>query len=308
MKRVVSVSLGTSRRDVKITVNWLGEEFQLERTGTDGDLKRFEETFKALDGKVAALGIGGADLTLQLGERKYTFTQIAKIVRQVKTTPVVDGSGLKHTLERQTIQRLQDSGAFDFRGKTALMVAAVDRFGMAMALEQAGAKMLYGDLMFGLGINVPLRTYRQVTKLGKMIVPIVTRLPIQWFYPTGKQQEERKPKFEKAFAAADVIAGDWHYIRRYMPDDLKGKSIITQTVRPEDLTLLKRLGLEQLITTTPDLGGQTLATNVMEALIVAHLGRTPDQLRDVDYEETLQRLGWQPNVIALNRANAAAVR
>ena len=283
-------------------MNWLGETFEVERRGTDGDLAKFAQTFKDLDGKVDALGVGGADLTLRLGDRKYVIQQIAKIVREVRQTPVVDGSGLKHTLERETIKSLSEGTDLAIAGRTALMVAAVDRFGMAMALEAAGAKMIYGDLMFGLGVNVPLRSYKQVTNFGKVILPLVTRLPIQWFYPTGKQQEERKPKYASAFREADMIAGDWHYIRRYMPDDLVGKAIITQTVRQADLELLKKLGVKTVITTTPDLGGETLATNVMEAVIVAALGKkregpVSDELSDSQYQDVLKNLGWKPNVI-----------
>jgi len=36
MKRVVSVSLGSSRRDHKATLQLLGQEVTVERIGTDG--------------------------------------------------------------------------------------------------------------------------------------------------------------------------------------------------------------------------------------------------------------------------------
>ena len=62
MKRIVSVSIGSSKRDSKAVVRVLGEEFSLERMGTDGDIQKAIATIKELDGKVAAFGMGGIDL------------------------------------------------------------------------------------------------------------------------------------------------------------------------------------------------------------------------------------------------------
>lgn len=300
MKRVVSVSLGSSKRNKRQEVTILGEEFLIERIGTDGDLKRFGEMFSELDGKVDALGVGGADIYVVVAERRYAFRQILGLVRGARQTPVVDGSGLKHTLERETVETLQREGIVDFRNETTLLVSAVDRFGMAQALDHLGGKVIYGDLLFGLGLNVPLRTYAAVKRLGAAVLPIVTKLPFKWFYPTGEKQETRTPKFPKVWAEASIIAGDTLFIRRYAPDDLRGKTILTQTVRMADLEALTQAGVWRVITTTPMMGGETFATNVMEGVIVALKGKRPEAMTESDYLETLHRLDWKPNVIELN--------
>jgi hypothetical protein len=62
-----------------------------------------------------------------------------------------------------------------------------------------------------------------------------------------------------------VIAGDCHYIKRHMPDDLRGKVIVTNTTTPDDQQLFKALGVKFLVTTTPVLDGRSFGTNMMEA-------------------------------------------
>lgn len=300
MKHVVSVSLGTSQRDKSQTAEILGQETKIERIGCDGDLQKYADTFRSLDGKVDAIGVGGADIYLSLAGRRYVFKQIAGIIAaNVKTTPVVDGSGLKHTLERETIRRLQRDGTVDFKNSKTLLVSAVDRFGMAEALVEAGGEVTFGDFLFAFGLPIPVRKYSTVLTLGKLTLPLVTSLPFKWVYPTGKKQEERKPKFVNEFLAADVIAGDWHYIHRYMPDEMPGKIVITQTLRKADFDLLKSAGVSRVITTTPVMGGETFATNVMEAVIVSALGKKPDELKEADYFDVLERLNWKPSVIDL---------
>jgi hypothetical protein len=299
MKIVTSVSLGTSKRDKVSELDILGQPFRLERRGTDGDMRRFAALFVELDGKVDALGVGGADIWVVIEDRRYAFREIQRLVAGAKTTPVVDGSGLKHTLERETIRSLQRDGVVDFRDRNVLLVSAVDRFGMAQALVEAGAKTVFGDLLFGLGVNKPLRTYGEVKRLGALLLPVITRLPFKWFYPTGEKQEVRSPKFSRYFDEADVILGDWHYIRRYAPDRMPGKTVVTQTLRKADLDLLRQWGVARAITTTPVIGGETFATNVMEGVIVALHGKRPEQLTEQDYLRTLADLGWRPNVIEL---------
>jgi hypothetical protein len=299
MKRVVSVSLGTSKRNKADEVQILEEPFLLERIGTDGDLKRFAAMFRALDGKVDALGVGGADIYVVVEDKRYAFRQIRELIKGAKQTPVVDGSGLKHTLERETIRSLQRDGIVDFRQEKVLLVSAVDRFGMAQALVEAGADTIFGDLLFGIGLKIPLRKYSQVKLLGSILLPIITRLPFKWFYPTGEKQEVRKPTFGDIFQERTLICGDWHYIRRYAPDSMPGKTIITQTLRKADLDLLRSMGVKRAITTTPVIGGETFATNVMEGVIVALLGKRPEELSEQDYLDVLARLNWKPNVIEL---------
>ncbi len=300
MKNVVSVSLGTSKRNKKDEVEILGEKFLLERVGTDGDLQKFGQMFSDLDGKVDALGVGGADIYVVIEQKRYAFAQILKLISGAKQTPVVDGSGLKHTLERETIRTLQREGTIDFPKEKVLLVSAVDRFGMAQALVEAGAQTIFGDLLFGIGIPIPLTKYSQVKAIGSTVLPIITKLPFKWFYPTGEKQERRTPTNGKIFDECTFICGDWHYIRRYAPDKMPGKTILTQTLRKADLDWLKETGVRRAITTTPVIGGETFATNVMEGVIVSILGKRPELLSENDYLDTLAKLNWHPNVIELN--------
>ena len=300
MKRVVSVSLGTSKRDKKHEVEILGEMFTIERIGTDGDMKKFAQMFTDLDGKVDALGVGGADVYVTVDKKRYAFREILGLIKGAVKTPVVDGSGLKHTLERETIQTLQKDGVVDFKKEKVLLVSAVDRFGMAQALSEVCPDIIFGDFLFGIGVKYPLTSYSQVRTLGSLILPIITVLPFKWFYPTGEKQEQRKPKYPEIWAERTFLCGDWHYIRRYAPEDLKGKTILTQTLRKADLEWLKSAGARRAITTTPVMGGETFATNVMEGVIVAVTGKRPEQLSEGDYLDTLKRLDWKPNVISLN--------
>lgn len=293
------MSLGTSKRDKAHECDILGVPFRIERRGTDGDREKFKSVMESLDGVADALGVGGADIWLVTETKRYAFREILGLIRGVKKTPVVDGSGLKHTLERRTIERLQEEGTVDFSKERVLLVSAVDRFGMAQAIDKVCPQTVYGDVLFGLGLPLKLKKYKTVSRLASVLLPVVTRLPFQWFYPTGEKQEERKPKFPDVFAWATFVCGDWHYIRRYAPDDLKGKTVMTQTLRSADLEWLRTTGARRAIATTPEMGGETFATNVMEGVLVTLIGKPLESITDEDYLSKLAELGWRPTVFEL---------
>lgn len=300
MKKVVSVSLGSSKRDHKVKVELLGEEFEISRVGTDGDFEKAIKLLKNYDGKVAAIGLGGIDIYLYGPKRRYVIRDSLKLLGAVKKTPVVDGSGLKNTLERKAIEYLIDKG-FQLRGKKVLMVSAVDRFGMAESFFRAGCKITYGDLIFGLNLPFPIRSFQTFQVLATILLPVVTKMPFQVLYPTGeKQEKEPDPRYAKYYQEADIIAGDFLFIRKYMPSELKGKWIVTNTVTAKDVEDLRARGVEYLITTTPRFEGRSFGTNVMEALFIAILGKKTEEVSERDYLELIEKLKFEPTIDKLN--------
>ena len=106
MKHVLGISLGSSQRDHAVTVNLMGEECKIERFGTDGDMKRMIALIQEYDGKVDAFGLGGIDLYVFAEDKRYVIRDARKITQAAKLTPIVDGSGLKHILDRRAIEYL----------------------------------------------------------------------------------------------------------------------------------------------------------------------------------------------------------
>lgn len=296
MKRVVSISLGSSKRDHCVVAEFGGENFSIERIGTDGNKEKFVQLIKELDGKVDAFGMGGTDLYIYAGNKRYVFKESATIAAIAKHTPIVDGSGIKNTLERRVVHYLKEKEGITFQNKNTLIVCAVDRFGLAEELVAVGSRAVFGDLLFGLGLPVPIRSLKTLALLARMIAPVITRLPIEMFYPTGERQTRRSPRFSQYFAQAEFIAGDFHFIRRYMPEDLKGKTVITNTVTQKDEELLRQSGIKTLVTTTPEMGGRSLGTNVLEAVLVTLLAKSPALITAADYEYMLDKIDIRPRV------------
>ena len=300
MKTIVSVSLGSSTRDHHAVVNLLGEDFDITREGVDGKLDRAIARVRELDGKVDAIGLGGIDVYLYAGSKRYALRDGLRLLQAAKITPVVDGSGLKNTLERKAVRYMQDDLGIDLRGKHVLMVSALDRFGMAQALVDAGADVLFGDFIFALDKDMAVRDLRMFEVMAEKYLPDACKLPFQFFYPTGKKQEKPpEPKYPQYYEEADIIAGDFHFMRQFMPERLEGKIVLTNTVTAGNVDELRERGVKMLITTTPDFQGRSFGTNVVEAALLALLEKKWEDVTPADYERVLLELHLHPRVIAL---------
>jgi hypothetical protein len=299
MKRAVSISLGSATRDKAVEVNLLGETVRIERIGTNGDENKARQMFREMDGKVDAFGVGGIDLGVHTPWKFYPLHAALKLVQDVKQTPYVDGSGLKETLEARVMQWVEKKIGGEIQPKTAFLVAGITRYGMTESFINAGYQCVFGDLMFGLDIPIAIHSMKALDRTARILMPIVGRMPLSMLYPTGEKQEKVTPKFEKFYQGNTVTGGDFLYVKQHMPEDMRGKIIVTNTTTPADVEFLKQRGVKYLVTTTINLEGRSFGANMMEAALIALAGKgrvlTTDELNAL-----IDQLGLEPQMQKLN--------
>lgn len=299
MKKVVSVSIGSSKRNHKVVTNILGEEFEIERIGTDGDIKKAIEIIKVLDGKVDAFGMGGIDIVLSGGGKNYIIREAIPIKEAAKKTPLVDGTGIKNTLEKWVINYLKENNIINFENKTALVVCALDRYKLAEGLKEAGCNLLIGDALFALGVPFLFKNLKSFYYVASILMPMISLLPFKMLYPADNGDDKKQNnlrKYEKYFKLADIIAGDYKYIDKYMPDSLKDKIIITNTITRDDLNKIRNRGAKMLITTTPEFNGRSFGTNVVEAILVAISNKKLEDMSDEEYKKLIKLIDYKPRI------------
>lgn len=300
MKKVLSISIGSSSRDHTTEAEFMGQHFWLSRQGTDGNLDKAVQMYREYDGKVDAFGVGGCEFYLQVRGRRYYFREIKRIREAVKISKIGDGNGLKHILEPLAIPALREHG-IDLQGKKALKTTAVDRYGLAKALVDAGCEMTFGDFMFALDVPLPLHSLRSIHILAAVLLPVITQLPYKWVYPTGAEQDKPpSKKYSRFYEEVEIIAGDFMQVWSHLPDDLSGKIIITNTTTEKNVEELQKRNLHILVTTTPRLGGRSFGTNVMEAMCRCLIDKPDDQITEADFRALIARIPLKPQVHVLN--------
>lgn len=300
MNRIVSISLGSNKRDKTTEASFADQKFLIERRGTNGNLQQAIDLIKELDPQVNAFGLGGIDLYLWANDRKYTVRDALKLKNAAHHAFVADGSGLKHTLERKVIQDLQNVDLpIPINQAKVLMVSGVDRWGMAETLYSTAKQVVLGDLAFAVGIPIKINTLATLGILGRLLLPIISKVPFNLIYPTGDQQKAPKPKCKSWFDWADIVAGDFHYIKRYAPALMQNKTVITNTTTEEDREWLKETGVTTLITSTPVINGRSFGANVLEACILTLINKPLEALTNDDYASIIIQLNLGANITKL---------
>jgi hypothetical protein len=304
MKKVLSISVGSASRDHTTRSEFLGQEVELSRIGTTGDLPKAIQLYRDYDGKVDAFGVGGLEFYLGVGKRKYYFREVKRIREVVKISKIGDGNGVKGLLVKRALTALEEHLNQDgktLRGMKALKTNAVDRYVMAEALTQFGCDTVFGDFMFSLGLPIPIRKLSTVRVVAAILLPVITQLPFKWFYPLGSAQDkDPEPKWTKYYQEADILAGDFVSIRAHMPDDLSGKIVVTNTTTAKNVEELRQRGLHLLVTTTPRFEGRSFGTNVMEATLLALMDKPQSEVTSADFLDLIERIPLEPNIELLN--------
>jgi hypothetical protein len=300
MKKVLSVSLGSSSRDHSVEAEFMGQHFQLSRRGTNGDFDRQLNMFKELDGKVDAFGVGGTEFYVEVNGRKYYFREAKKIRKVIQKSKVGDGNGIKHLLAPMSIRLLKDFG-YDFEGKKVLKTTAADRYGLAKELTEAGCNMTFGDFMFALDLPIAMHKLSTLNLIAPFLLPIVTQFPYRWLYTLGEDQDkEPSSKYAKFYEEADIIAGDFLQVWTYLPNDLSGKLVITNTVTSKNIEELQKRNLKLLVTSTPRLEGRSFGTNVIEAMCRCLIDKDDDHIREEDFLDVIKKAKLKPQLEVLS--------
>ncbi|MDH5404283.1 MAG: quinate 5-dehydrogenase [Candidatus Heimdallarchaeota archaeon] len=300
MKKVISISLGSPERDHSSVMKLGNQSIEVSREGVDGKVNDLIARVKELDGTVDCFGAGGYLIDFKVGDQKYKLRQAYKIKKAIIHTPIVDGGGVKDTIERNCMQNIKEeiSEFISDKPKIALITSAIDRYGMASSLVDEGYDLLAGDLRFGLGVPKTLYSLKTVRRMARVLMPIVSKVPIQWLYPTGEKQSTNTPKHVKLFEKATIIAGDFIYTKKYSPKNLDGKVILTNTTTASDIDMLKEKGVSCVITTTPRIDGRTYGTNVFESAITAYSEKGRPLSID-EIQQIVDELGIKPQVLKL---------
>ena len=264
--------------------------FFVKRVGTDGSFKKALDLLQ--EEKYDAAGLGGINLYYLLGEKRYSLYDAEKIKRKV-LRPLADGSYLKPFLDEKAIKLAFEMGLLkkNFR---AILTSYLDRPWLYNSLKKVGAReVLIGDAAFALKLPVFFSNKDFFSFLGHLSLPILRRVPIKYLYPLGEKQEKNMPRYNKIFAKSQVIAGDFHFIRRFCPD-ITGKVVITSTLRAEDLVFLKSKGALAVVGAGGDFNGISMGANILEAMAIAYFGKKPWEITESEYLEFLEAISYKP--------------
>lgn len=298
MKKIVSISLGKAEHDYEFTGTFLGKKYEVKRVGCNGDINLVKKRVREYDGQVDAIGLGGISAYFKIGNTVHIHQEAQSVLRQAKKTPVADGRGLKSILQAWTVRSINQRMKDIFSYENVMFMSGIAQYEMATVMQEYTNNFSFCDPLIHFNTPYLLESVDALEYYAAGAMPVLTRLPYSWFYPKGWNGDEWKPLLMgKPFEKAELIVGDYSYIRHYTPSMLPNKIVMTDSVDEAGIALLRKRGVRTIINTVPDFFKQRVDINVLHAIFAAHVEKKPQDITENDYLELIDRSGMEPQVI-----------
>jgi len=304
VKQIVSISLGSSKTNYEFETEFLGQDFNIKRLGTDGDLEKAAEMLLQWDKNADVIGIGGVKLPYGLNPRylkKKHMDKLERLGAQIET-PVTLGSELRDVSFEWCLRFIQYKFGNYFNNAKVLFFSGMDHYRLAKVMSEFTDNLTFADPIFENGIAKFLTSIKDLKSYAHGVHEI-----LQWI-PSKRLASSVVPLkawndyiVKKAMQKANIIVVPNDYFYKYLEnmslEELGGKTIITPTAYDDRIEFLKERGVDVVIDTTPKILERVVAPNVLEALIIAALGRKRDQIRKDDLLEIISTQKMDPRVV-----------
>jgi len=304
VKQVVSISLGPSENNYQFETEFLGQDFIIKRFGTDGDMEKAAELLLKWDKDAEVIGLGNVKFPYGFGPRyliKKHHHKLHELGAQIQT-PVTIGSALRDVSFEWALRYIEYTFGNYFDNARVLFLSGMNNYRIAKVISEFTDNLSFADPVIENGIPKFVNSLKDFESYAHGVHEV-----LQWV-PSKRLTTSVMPikawndyLLRKAMQKADIIVAPHYnfdgYFKNAGLEELGGKTIITSTVYDKRVTFLKEKGVDIIIDTTPKILQRVVAPNVLEALIIAALGRKRDQIQPDDLLEIISEQKMDPRIV-----------
>ncbi|TVP55539.1 MAG: dehydrogenase, partial [Halomonadaceae bacterium] len=297
MKTVVSISLGPSNLDYDLETDFIGQRLRVIRVGTDGSVSKAESAIREWEPKADVIGLGMVQDHYTVGTRRITHKETLRLENAVQSVPVTTGATLRGILQDWSVRHAQLELEHCFNNARVLFLNGQANYRPARVFSEYTDNLFFADPVRQLGIP------KLLTSLEGLELFAAGTGPVHEYAVTGSLTRLPGAKnisnyvMRKAAANADVIAARYDELQHFGLEELGGKTILTASISEERLKDLGDRGVNTVIDYTPQLFNETVGVNVVEAMIIAALERSPAEITHDDYLDIITNLGIEPRIL-----------
>ena len=296
MKKVVTVTLGSSKQDFEFKTHFLGHDFSVRRLGADDDTTKAWELLRRQQNSVDAVGLGEIGDHFQVGLRTVVNKETQRLMNVVTRVPVTTGATLRRLLQVRAVRHVQKELGNYFNNNLVLFLSGMRNYDMAVALSDYTKNLSFADALFQTGAPAMLGSLEQLELFAKGSELMLSGRP-------GEMLERSLTAFKNnrisaAVTKSHVIVGTFHELEAVgNMANLEGKTLITSAVDDERLAFFTKCKVNLVVDVSPKLFDKVIGINTLEAMILAALEKSPEEVSDDDFDEILSELDIRPRLL-----------
>jgi predicted amino acid dehydrogenase len=304
VKKIISVSLGAREADYEFETEFLGQQFNVKRMGTDGDEEKAAQKLLEWDKEADTIGIGGIKFPHTIAPRYLTRKHDDKIKNLGKRiqTPVTTGAALRDVSFEWALRFVDHKFGDYFKNARVLFLSGMANYRIAKVMAEFTDNLTFADPLIENGISKLIQSLKGIEMYAKGSHEILEWIPSKRLTSSVVPlQKWNDYILRKAMQKANIIVVPCYRFYEYLEDttleELGGKTIITSTAYDDRVRFLKERGVEIIIDTTPKILQRVVAPNVIEAMILAALEKKTDMVHADDLLEIISMQKMDPRIV-----------
>ena len=301
MKKVVTVTLGSSKKDFEFKTKFLGQNFSVHRMGADQDTGKAWDLMRRQQATADAIGLGEISDHYHVGQDMLINKETRRLTKVVTRVPVTTGATLRRLLQVRAVRYVQKELGQYFNNNLVLFLSGMRNYDMAVALSDYTKNLSFADPVFHAASPVLLGSLDQLELFakGKELLPDV--VPGEFLKSVLGTLKNKI--VANAVAKSHVIVGTFREIQAVASGgNLEGKTLITSAVDEEAFAFFARHKVNLAVDVTPKLFDRVVGISTITAMILAVTGKSEAELTDHDFRR------WYPqgNALAQPRVHLSA--
>ncbi len=296
MKTVVSVTMGSSKKDFSFETEFLGQRYKVQRMGADKDPKKAWELLRRQQAHADAISLSEVADHVHVGTTTIVNRDTQKLTKVVTRVPVTTGAKLRRLLQVRAVRYVQRELGHYFNNNLVLFMSGMRNYEIAVALSDYTKNLSFADPVFQAGSPVLLGSLTQLELYAKGNEFVAGQKT--WRMLEKSLAGLKNLRVANAVGKAHVIVGNYDEIRAVGTlANLHGKTLITSAVDDEQLTFYKQCKVNLVIDISPKLFDRVVGISTLEAMILAKLERPPEELADEEFVEIIDELDLKPRLL-----------
>ena len=304
VKEVIGISLGPAEEDYAFESEFMKQRFMIRRFGTDGNHQEAARLLLEWDGKADAIGLSGVSFPRTVGRRYLAGRQRDRLEMLAAEigTPFTIGNALRNVASEWAIRHIQFKFGNYFDNARVLFLSGMGQYRLAKVLSEFTQNLTFADPIIDHGIPKFLNSLDDLERYANGIHDVLKWVP-------GKRTATSRMPVEalnayllrQAMRKAHIVVIPYHNFHTYLKaaslEELGGKIVITTAAYDDRVAMLRDRGVDVIIDTTPKVLARVVGLSVLEALILAALGKHQDEISDDDLLEIISEQRMDPRVI-----------
>jgi predicted amino acid dehydrogenase len=280
MKKVITVTLGSSKKDFEFKTRFLGQEFSVQRLGADRDSSKAWELMRRQ----------------HVGLRTVVNKESQRLMQVVTRVPVTTGASLRRLLQVRAVRHVQKELGHYFNNNLVLFLSGMRNYDMAVALSEYTRNLSFADPVFHAGSPLLLSSLEQLELYakGKELIPDI--VPGEFLKSVLKTVKNKI--VANAVARSHVIVGTFREIQAVAAGgNLEGKTLITSAIDDDALAFFTKHKVNLVVDVSPKLFDKVVGISTITAMILASMDKPESEVSDHDFEEIINELDIKPRLL-----------